>query len=160
MAGLDGLQSAGTSPRLGVSGFRDTRAPLRSQVPLPRPEPPSAMATTSRTPLLVRVLRTACHSPYLGMSPRLWDGAILGRCDATGQARSPHGPRDRPKLIPCLPMGTEANRGRRPRGIGVEPPRAISFPLSWELTLSPSACQTRARRGGTRAEPRVGIWGR
>lgn len=87
MAGLDGLQSAGTSPRLGVSGFRDTRAPLRSQVPLPRPEPPSAMATTSRTPLLVRVLRTACHSPYLGMSPRLWDGAMR-----LGKPAAPTGP--------------------------------------------------------------------
>lgn len=90
MAGLHGLQSAGTSPRLGVSGFQDTRVAVRPpHVLLPWLEPPSAMGTTSRSPLLVRILGSACHPPYLGMSPRPRDG------HATGRVRSPHGHRDR-----------------------------------------------------------------
>lgn len=90
MAGLHGLQSAGT---IHASGCRDSRilgslcAP--PHVLLPWPEPPSAMGTTSRSPLLVRILGSACHPPYLGMSPRPRDGR------ATGRVRSPHGHRDR-----------------------------------------------------------------
>lgn len=59
MAGLDGLQSAGPGPRLGMSGFQDARAPLRSpQNPLPWTEPPSVVGTTSRSPLLICILGT------------------------------------------------------------------------------------------------------
>lgn len=90
MAGLHGLQSAGTGPRLGVSGFQDTRVALRPpHVLLPWPEPPIAVGTTPHCPLLVRILGTACHPPYLRMSPRPRDGC------ATGRVRSPHGHRDR-----------------------------------------------------------------
>lgn len=60
MAGLDGLQSAGTGPRLGVPGLQDAGAPLHyPQASLPRPEPPRALGTTSRSLMLVRILGSA-----------------------------------------------------------------------------------------------------
>lgn len=50
MLGLDGLQSAGAGPRLGVPRFRDVRAlPAAPPNSLPRPEAPSVVGTIPPT---------------------------------------------------------------------------------------------------------------
>lgn len=63
MARPAGLQSAGTGPRLGVPGFQDVRARGGSSAspntPHLRPEPPSAVGTTSCPLLLARILAAA-----------------------------------------------------------------------------------------------------
>lgn len=60
MTGLDGLQDAGTGPRLGMPGFQDARVPRRHpQTSLPGLSLPELVGSISRSPVLVRILGAA-----------------------------------------------------------------------------------------------------
>lgn len=142
MLGLDGLQSAGAGPRLGVPRFRDVRAlPAAPQTPFPGLRRPASWE-------LYLPLGDAGPHPGSGptSAPPRQVPSTVGRraCDRASSVP----PRTPGQVVHTLsPSGDPSEAGSGTLGSAYRSPSAVSLHLSMGADPLTSACQPTLKEG-------------